>query len=138
MDVVLSAACERARGWASLALDCELSELERAHLRSHLDQCEACTTFLDGLREVTQELRTAPLPAPSRPLAPRRPRGSRVPVVLAVLAIAGAAAAGGLAGSLRQSPRHATVTATGPRLAALFPTALPKSPGARLPSRAAV
>jgi len=53
-----------------MAVDCELSQLERAQLRSHLDSCADCAAFLAGLREVTHELRAAPLPAPSRPLLP--------------------------------------------------------------------
>ena len=138
MDAVLSAECERARGWASLALDCELSEVERGHLRAHLAECAACATFVAGLREVTHELRAAPLPAPSRPLVPRRMRSRRVPLVLALLAIVGAAAAGGVAGSLRPAPAPARVTATGVRLTALFRSQPPTMPGTRLPLRAAV
>src|SRR3954466_11257710 len=132
MAAVLPAECERSREWASLAGDCELSELERAHLRMHLAECDRCADFLAGLREVTQELRAAPLPAPSRPLAPRRPRGRRVPLLLALVAIVVAAAAGGFAGSLRHSSAPARVTATGASLAALFPGVAPKAPGARL------
>jgi anti-sigma factor RsiW len=64
MEAVLPQECERARARASLALDCELSQLERAHLRSHLDGCDSCATFVAELREVTHELRAAPLPAP--------------------------------------------------------------------------
>ncbi|MES1248105.1 MAG: zf-HC2 domain-containing protein [Actinomycetota bacterium] len=60
MGEVLPLACERARSWASLALDHELSELEREHLRAHLAGCEACEAFLAVAREVTHELRAAP------------------------------------------------------------------------------
>ena len=70
VDAVLPEDCERARSHASLAIDCELSELERAWLRAHLDGCVGCSAFLAGLREVTHELRGAPLPEPSRPLLP--------------------------------------------------------------------
>ncbi len=70
MDAVLPEDCERARAHASLALDCELSELERAWLRAHLDGCAGCAAFVAGLREVTHELRSASLPEPSRPLLP--------------------------------------------------------------------
>jgi predicted anti-sigma-YlaC factor YlaD len=65
MEAVLPQECERARARASQALDCELSQLERAHLRSHLDGCESCAAFVAELREVTHELRAAPLPPPS-------------------------------------------------------------------------
>jgi anti-sigma factor RsiW len=68
VDGLLTADCERARARASLALDCELSQLERAQLCAHLDACASCSTFLAELREVTHELRAAALPAPSRPL----------------------------------------------------------------------
>ena len=70
VDAVLQQDCERARAQASLALDCELSELERAWLRTHLADCESCAAFVAGLREVTLELRAAPKPKPSRPLLP--------------------------------------------------------------------
>jgi predicted anti-sigma-YlaC factor YlaD len=136
MEAVPTAACERARTWASLALDCELSELERAHLRAHLAECESCGAFVSGLREVTHELRTAPLPAPSRPLGPRT--RSRIPLVLAAVAIVVAAVVGGFAGSLRPVPAPAQVTVTGVRLAALFTAQLSKLPGSRLPQQTAV
>jgi predicted anti-sigma-YlaC factor YlaD len=67
---VLPEDCERARAHASLALDCELSELERAWLRTHLASCESCDAFVAGLRELTHELRQAELPEPSRTLLP--------------------------------------------------------------------
>jgi predicted anti-sigma-YlaC factor YlaD len=70
VGAVLPEDCERARAHASLALDCELSELERAWLRGHLASCESCGSFVAGLREVTHELRAAPLPEPSRTLLP--------------------------------------------------------------------
>jgi ferric-dicitrate binding protein FerR (iron transport regulator) len=136
MEAVLPAACERARAWSSLAVDCELSELERAHLRSHLAECEACTAFLVGAREIAQELRTAPLPAPSRPLAP--PPRRRVPLVLAVVAIVVAAALGGLAGSMRSPAPKPAVTASSPtQLALRFRPTTQTRPGTRLPQQTA-
>jgi anti-sigma factor RsiW len=126
VEALLSEDCERARSRASLALDCELSQLERAHLRAHLDDCASCAVFVAGLREVTHELRAAPLPAPSRPLLPRRRRG-RGPAAIALLLVVAAAGAGGLAGSLttEQAPVHAITTQSG-------------LPGARLVLRAAI
>jgi putative zinc finger protein len=138
VELVLAAECERARTWASLAIDCELSELERAHLRAHLARCEDCAVFVGGLREVTHELRAAPLPLPSRPLVPCTRRGRRVPLALATIAIVVAATAGGFAGSLRSKPAPAAVTATGVRLAALFTARPTKLPGSRLPQQTAV
>ncbi|HET8529088.1 MAG TPA: hypothetical protein VFL60_09270 [Gaiellaceae bacterium] len=70
VEAVLPEECERARAQASLALDCELSEHERAQLCAHLSRCGDCTAFVGGLRNLTLELRTAPLPEPSRPIAP--------------------------------------------------------------------
>jgi predicted anti-sigma-YlaC factor YlaD len=125
---VLPLACERARSWASLALDHELSELERRHLRAHLAECEACESFLVVAREVTHELRAAPLPAPSRPLVPRTHRGLRAPLLLALPAVLAAAVGGGVIGSLRSEPAP---------VAAHFVTPL-KLPGARLPQHSAV
>ena len=37
--------CGRARWWAALAPDDELSELERKRLRAHLAGCGACSRF---------------------------------------------------------------------------------------------
>lgn len=128
MGELLPEACERARTWTSLALDHELSELERKHLRSHLEECAACETFLIAAREVTHELRAAPLPAPSRPLVPKTHRGLRGPIVLALVAVVLAALGGLIAGSTR--PAAVPV-------AAHFVTPL-KLPGTRLPQQTAV
>ena len=112
VEAVLPEACERARAQASLALDCELSEHERAQLRTHLSACGDCAAFVGGLRNLTHELRAAPLPQPSRPLVPRRPRRLRGPVLFAALVVVGASAlAGGLAGLLRHESRPTVVAA---------------------------
>jgi predicted anti-sigma-YlaC factor YlaD len=129
VDAVLPEDCERARAHASLALDCELSELDRARLRSHLAGCASCDAFVGGLREVTHELRAAPLPTPSRPLVPRR-ASTRGPTLLAALAIVVAAAVGGVAGALRPAPAPALSTAAS--------TAPVELPGARIPLRTPV
>jgi hypothetical protein len=128
MEAVLAAECERARARASLAVDCELSELERRQLKAHLAECRACENFLVTLRDVTHELRAAPLPKPSRTLDPRI--GRRAPLYLAALAVVVLAASlGGVAGSLMSAPAplraHALV-------------AVQHLPGTRLPQRAAV
>jgi predicted anti-sigma-YlaC factor YlaD len=127
VEAVLAAECERARALASQAVDCELSELERRQLRVHLAECEACETFLVKLRDVTHELRAAPLPKPSRPLVPRI--GRRPPLYVAALLIAFAAVGGGVAGSLTTAPAPL-------RAHAFF--AVQHLPGSRLPLRAAV
>ena len=67
--------CERARAWASLRTDGELSELESALLDAHLGRCDACRTFAARAEQVAGVLRTARLERPV-PLvfAPRRVR----------------------------------------------------------------
>lgn len=121
VSVVLPEVCERTRAQASLALDCELSQIERAQLHAHLAACVDCTAFVAALRGVTQQLRAAPLPKPSRPLAPRR-RSRRAALALAVLAVLCAAGGGVLAGSLRGNRHAPALTASRPSLALLFPT----------------
>jgi anti-sigma factor RsiW len=59
--------CERARSWAALAPDGELSELERKLLDSHLVRCASCGRFAVEVAALAAELREAtlqPLPRP--------------------------------------------------------------------------
>ena len=59
--------CERARSWAALAPDGELSELERKLLDAHVARCSACSSFAVEVAILAAELRTAslePLPRP--------------------------------------------------------------------------
>jgi anti-sigma factor RsiW len=53
--------CDRARAQVSELLDSELSELEEADLRLHLDGCAACRTYRAGAESISGSLRTAPL-----------------------------------------------------------------------------
>ena len=90
--------CERARGWASLRADGELSELESALLQAHLDRCAACARFAGGVEHVAAGLRMARLERPVlRTLAlPTRRRGAhalRASLATALVLAAGAAAA---------------------------------------------
>jgi predicted anti-sigma-YlaC factor YlaD len=65
--------CDRAREYASLRLDGELSDFERALLDSHLERCPGCRAFADDLVSVTERLRTAKLERPLIALTlPRR------------------------------------------------------------------
>jgi len=65
--------CDRAREYASLRLDGELSDFERALLDSHLERCPSCRVFADDLVGVTDRLRTAPLEEPAIAITlPRR------------------------------------------------------------------
>lgn len=51
--------CERARQWASLRADGELSELESALLDAHLACCDACRSFARGAALVAAALRAS-------------------------------------------------------------------------------
>jgi anti-sigma factor RsiW len=135
VSAFVSADCERARAGASLALDCELSELERAWVRAHVAGCPDCAAFVAGLREVTHELRAAPLPKPSRPLAPRLPRRRLVPALVVLAAVLFAAAGGGVAGSLGGSQPSPSVHVSGAKLSMLFRSTPQTRPGSRLPLR---
>jgi len=53
--------CDRARQWASLQLDGELSEFEQALLDGHVAGCASCSAFRADIANVTRELRAAPL-----------------------------------------------------------------------------
>ena len=69
----VSQLCERARTWASLRADGELSELEAALLDAHLGRCPACTEFAHGFEDVAGALRATRLERPA-PLALSLPR----------------------------------------------------------------
>ena len=53
--------CERTRQTVSLALDCELPELDRARAEVHLERCDACRSFQDRIGGVAVAVRSAPL-----------------------------------------------------------------------------
>jgi anti-sigma factor RsiW len=84
--------CERARTWAALAPDGELSELERKLLDAHLQRCSPCAHFALDVAAIAAELRAAapqPLPRPlSVPIWRRRPVYARVRAVGAAAAVA--------------------------------------------------
>jgi len=94
--------CERARGWVSVELDGELSELEQVGLAGHLAGCEPCRTFRTGLAGLTTELRAAPLEPLGRFIEIGRIR-RRVSFGLAPAAAALAVAAVGLGSLLTSS-----------------------------------
>jgi anti-sigma factor RsiW len=99
--------CERAREWASLRLDGELSLLEEELLERHLGACESCAAFEAGMRETTELLRTAPEEVPSRPLSvPAPAAGGAGPLFRRRTAVVAAAAlvAGALVGSFAERP----------------------------------
>ena len=105
------ALCERARSWAALAPDGELSELERKLLAAHLSRCAACSSFAVEVAAVAADLRASalePLPRPvSIPTWRRRPvyarfRGAAAAAAVAVMAL-GIASRAPLATSERES-----------------------------------
>jgi len=89
--------CERARFWASLRLDGELSELEGALLDAHLARCAGCREVTDGFAASTAAVRSAPLERLA-PVAIDVPRSSRR--LLATIAVAAVLVLGVIAGGL--------------------------------------
>jgi predicted anti-sigma-YlaC factor YlaD len=89
--------CDRARQWASLELDGELSSFERALLANHVAGCPSCKAFRAEIGGLTTSLRAAPY-EPFGGIALGRIR-RRVGMRLAPAAAAMAVAAVGL-GSL--------------------------------------
>jgi len=72
------ALCERARSWAALLPDRELSELERKLLDRHLASCEGCRAFAHEVEAVTLLIRTEELVPLTHPISVpswRRHRG---------------------------------------------------------------
>lgn len=110
--------CDRARNWASLAPDGELSELERKLLGSHLDRCDACANFAVHVAAVAAELRAASLEPLERPISVpswrRRPAYARLSAVGAAAAVAlmalGVAARPPLSTDERERREFANVT----------------------------
>lgn len=110
--------CERARFWASLRLDGELSELEEALLDAHLARCAGCHAVAEGFGASTIVLRSAPLEraAPVAVQLPRSPR--RLPAMIAVAAvlvlgvIAGGLVRGQLSPEAAFAPRPVAVVAS--------------------------
>lgn len=84
--------CERARSWAALVPDNELSELERKLLDAHLARCPGCSRFAVRVAAVAEALRNErlqPLTYPvSVPSWHRRTAFVRVRAVSAVAAVA--------------------------------------------------
>lgn len=71
--------CDRARSWASLELDGELSQIERVRLAAHLRGCSACAEVASDMRAVATLLREAPVERPARSFVPPARRRLRMP-----------------------------------------------------------
>ena len=69
--------CQKARRFAALAPDGELSEFEERLLAAHLGSCPSCRSFAADVADVTGALRLAPLEQPRRTVAVRSARSSR-------------------------------------------------------------
>lgn len=69
--------CERVRSQISMALDAEVSELDRRLVAAHLARCPECRAFESPVREFTEELRAAPLELLERRIVVTRGRSRR-------------------------------------------------------------
>jgi len=83
--------CERAREWASLELDGELSTFESALLESHLEDCRTCSEFRSAISGFTGALRAAPHERFEGVVVGRLRRGMRMRLAPAAAAMAVAA-----------------------------------------------
>jgi predicted anti-sigma-YlaC factor YlaD len=98
--------CARARFWASLRLDSELSELEGALLDAHLQRCATCSDVVAGFEAAARALRVASGEVPMPIRLPRRRSLRRVVTTAACAAfVALAVVLGGLVRG--QAPDHA-------------------------------
>ena len=88
--------CDRAREAMSLALDGELSELDRARLDAHLERCPDCGAFERESSAVAQLLRQTPREEMSVPIM--LPRARRLSMARMLQASAAAAALALVAG----------------------------------------
>jgi anti-sigma factor RsiW len=107
-----NAHCERARLWAALEVDGELSELERKLLLAHTQRCAACAHALEQFHAAAAVLRSAEPEAPMRTFVvsqpvPRLRRRIGIPRLVAGLAmlVVAAAGLGVLTGSLSGDQR---------------------------------
>jgi hypothetical protein len=112
----ISQLCERARAWASLRADGELSELEAALLDAHLGRCDSCRSFAVGTVTVAETLRAVPLERPAVVLGPTSRSGARRAWRALQLTAAAAVvvAAGVLAAASGPGPRPASSVASKP------------------------
>ena len=83
--------CDWARQWASIDVDGELSEFERALLDAHLAGCQSCTEFRQEIAGLTQAVRVAQAAQLTRPIEIARVRrryGLRLAPAAAVMTVA--------------------------------------------------
>jgi ferric-dicitrate binding protein FerR (iron transport regulator) len=112
--LILGGLCDRAREWASLRLDSELSPLEEELLERHLELCDECRAFEVDVRWATDVLRLTPQQRPARRLTIRAARKPRVSSRrLTAIAAAAALALGALLGGVLGGP-SSTAPSEGP------------------------
>lgn len=108
-----SFACGRARTWAALAPDGELSMLELRLLQAHIQRCPACARVAADIEAISDAIRSAPLESPSAqftlPVLRRRTVLSRSPGIRAVGQFAAVAVGGMLAFTLGSWSSDSTV-----------------------------
>ena len=110
--------CARARFWASLRLDGELSELESALLDAHLARCAACSAVARDFASSTDELRVRPLErvAPITVRHARSPRrvflGAAIAAVLMAGVLLGGLVRGQVPHDALQAPHPVAVVAS--------------------------
>lgn len=108
----MSADCERARQWASIELDGELSTFERVLLRAHLAHCSSCRGFRERTSGLTLALRAAPPEQLEQPIQIGRMR-RRFRLRVAPAAAAMAVAFVGLGSILATSAVRSSSVGTG-------------------------
>lgn len=69
--------CERVRSQISVALDAEVSELDRRLVAAHLTRCAECRAVESAVRAFTEQLRAAPLESPRPSIVVTRGRSRR-------------------------------------------------------------
>jgi len=128
-----TARCERARQWASLRADGELSELESLMLERHVAGCDSCRLWQERVEATTELLRAAPLDAPARQVKLDRRERARFPLRhrLVLAAVVAAAALGSLLGAMLDRP-EGPASPPSPQLS-LLPPESGDQPPARLP-----
>ena len=138
---MLDRGCDRAHAWASLALDDELSELERALLDAHLARCPECAREVTQMRAVARVMRATPPERPAEPVFVARsahaPRHFAVRVAIAATLALAAAGLGVLAGHVGGTKPPAAPT-TNSDIAILPADARKDVQGLRVPRNKAV
>jgi hypothetical protein len=112
--------CARARSWASLRLDGEISELEAALLDAHLARCADCAAYASSSSAATAALREAPLELVEPVAIPTQRPGRHAFALAAGAALVGVAA---LLGALGDGSRSDGGSPVATRVVAVVATA---------------